>query len=56
MIFECLITKATGTNLECVIIIAFRRQQWFRDSASTLRLYVSLPVLLIVSFIYRKGK
>ena len=40
MSFECSITKATDTNLECAIIIAIRLQKRFRDSALTLRLYV----------------
>jgi hypothetical protein len=34
------ITKATDTRLEYVILIAFPRQQWLRERASMLRLYV----------------
>jgi hypothetical protein len=30
------ITKATDTHSECVILIAFQRQQWFRERASVL--------------------
>jgi hypothetical protein len=33
----CWITKATDTYSECVILIAFPRQQWLRDRASVLR-------------------
>jgi hypothetical protein len=36
----CWITKATNTHSECVILIASRRQQWLREGASMLRLYV----------------
>ena len=39
----CCITKATDTHSECVIIIAFPRQQWLRERASMLR--YTLPVL-----------
>ena len=34
------ITKATDTHSECVILIAFSQQQWLRERASILRLYV----------------
>ena len=37
---ECWITKATDTHSEYVILIAFPRQQWLRERASVLRLYV----------------
>jgi hypothetical protein len=40
------ITKATDTHWEYVLLIAFPRQQWLRERASILRLYVTLPVLL----------
>jgi hypothetical protein len=37
---------ATDTHSECVTFIAFPRQQWLRERASVLRLYVRiLPVL-----------
>jgi hypothetical protein len=38
MRFACLVTKATNTHSEYVILIAFPRQQWLRESASMLRL------------------
>jgi hypothetical protein len=37
MRFACWITRATDTHSECVILIAFRRQQWLRERASVLR-------------------
>ena len=43
---ECWITKATNTHSEYVIIIAFPRQQWLRESASVLTFIRSLPILL----------
>jgi hypothetical protein len=36
--FACWITKATDTPSECVILIAFPRQQWLRERASVSRL------------------
>jgi hypothetical protein len=43
MHFECEITKATDTLYIHVIIIAIPRQQWLRERASTLHLYVLFP-------------
>jgi hypothetical protein len=40
MRFACRITKATDTHSEYVIFIAFTRQQWLRERASMLRLYL----------------
>jgi hypothetical protein len=40
MRFTCWITKATDTQSEYVILIAFPRQQWSRERASLLRVYV----------------
>jgi hypothetical protein len=40
MRFACSITKATDTHSEYVILIAFPRQQWLRERASLLRLYI----------------
>jgi hypothetical protein len=40
MRFACWVTKATDTHSEYVILIAFPRQQWLRERASFLRLYV----------------
>jgi hypothetical protein len=37
MRFACWITKATDTHSEYVILIAFPRQEWFRERASMLR-------------------
>jgi hypothetical protein len=34
MRFACWITKAADTHSECVILIAFPRQQWLRERAS----------------------
>ena len=41
MRFACWITKATDTHLESVIPTAFPRQQWLRERASMLHLYVN---------------
>jgi hypothetical protein len=35
--FACWITTATDTHSECVILIAFPRQQWLRERVSMLR-------------------
>jgi hypothetical protein len=40
MRFACWVTKATDTRSEYAILIAFPRQQWLRERASMLRLYV----------------
>jgi hypothetical protein len=37
MHFACCITKATDTQLECVIATAFLRQQWLCELATILR-------------------
>jgi hypothetical protein len=37
MRFACWITKATDTHSECVILIAFPRQQWLHERVSMLR-------------------
>jgi hypothetical protein len=48
MRFACWITKATDTHTEYVIFIAFPRQKWLRERASTLRYtYISCLVLNI---------
>ena len=39
--FACWITKATDTRSEYVILIAFPLQQWLRERASILRLYIN---------------
>jgi hypothetical protein len=36
MRFACLIAKATDTHSEYIILIAFPRQQWLSERASTL--------------------
>jgi hypothetical protein len=36
----CWITKVTDTHSECVMLIAFPRQQWLRERVSMLRWYV----------------
>jgi hypothetical protein len=48
MRFACWITKATDTHSEYVILIAFSRQQWLRERATMLCLYVHLSILLNV--------
>jgi hypothetical protein len=40
MRFACWITEATDTHSEYVIRIVFPRQQWLRERASILHLYV----------------
>jgi hypothetical protein len=40
MRFAGRITKATDTHTGCVILIAFPWQQWLRERAALLRLYV----------------
>jgi hypothetical protein len=46
MRFACWITKATDRHLEYVILIAFTRQQWFRERALILRYtYIACLVL-----------
>ena len=40
MNFACRITKATNTHSEYVTLIAFPRQQWLRERATMLRMYV----------------
>jgi hypothetical protein len=43
----CWMSKAIETYSEYVIFIAFPRQQWLRKRASMLRLYITLPGLLM---------
>ena len=40
MRFACWVTKATDTHSEYIILIAFPLQQWLRERASILHLYV----------------
>jgi hypothetical protein len=37
------VPKATDTHSECVLLIAFPRQQWLHERASILRLFVHCP-------------
>jgi hypothetical protein len=46
--FACLVTKATDTHSEYVIIIAFLRQQWLPERASLLR-YTYIAACVISS-------
>jgi hypothetical protein len=46
MRFACCITKATDTHSQYVILIAFPRQQWLRERAWMLRLYVHCLIVL----------
>ena len=51
MVHACcvLVTKATGTHSEYVIIIAFPLQQWLHDCASVLRYtYIACLVSSII--------
>jgi hypothetical protein len=45
--FACWIPKATGTHLECVIFIAFKRQQWLYERTPFL-CYTYIFCLVIV--------
>jgi hypothetical protein len=52
MRFACRISKTTDTHSEYVIRIAFPRQQWLRERASMLRLYVHrLSCYFFLSFL-----
>jgi hypothetical protein len=48
MRFACWITKATDTDSEYVILIAFRRQQGLSERALNVTFIRTLPVLLIL--------
>jgi hypothetical protein len=49
MHIACCISKATETHSEYVTFIAFPRQQWLRECASLLRLYVNCLSCLSLS-------
>jgi hypothetical protein len=49
MRIACWVPKATDTHSNCVILIAFPRNQWLRERASLLR-YTYFAVLFTVSF------
>ena len=49
MRFDCLITKATDTHSEYVVLIAFPQQQWLRERVSMLR-YTYIACLVNSSF------
>jgi hypothetical protein len=44
----CWIPKATNTHSECVIVIAFPRQQWLHERASILLFKYSVCLLLLL--------
>jgi len=49
MRIACWILKATNTNLECIIIIAFPLQQWLHERPKLLRYtrtYIACVVLI----------
>jgi hypothetical protein len=46
MRFTYWITKATDTRPECIILSGFSLQQWLRERASVLRLYLYLAYLV----------
>jgi len=49
MRLACCITKAVDTHSEYVVLLAFLREQWLRERALSLRLYVrTLPVLFTI--------
>ena len=48
MRFTWWIPKATNTRSEYVILIAFPRQQWLRERALVLRLYVHCHVFVFM--------
>jgi hypothetical protein len=47
MRFACLITKATDTHSEYVILIAFARKYWLRERVSVL-LYTYIACLVLI--------
>jgi hypothetical protein len=49
MRFACWITKATDTQSEYVILIAFPQQQWLRERTSILHLYVHCVPCVVTS-------
>ena len=50
MRIACLITKATDTHSEYVILIAFSLQKWLHDSASMLHYtYVASPIISCIT-------
>jgi len=51
MLIACWITKATDTDSEYVILIAFPLQQWLRESASVLR-YTYIVCLVITESLF----
>jgi hypothetical protein len=51
--FACWIIKATDTHSVYVTLIAFPRQQWSRERASRLRLYVHCLSYLIPKYILK---
>jgi hypothetical protein len=54
MCFECWITEATMTHSECVILLAFARQQRLSERASLLRYtYIACIVYLKRVFLFR---
>ena len=48
MRFACWITTDTDTHSECVILVAFPRQQWLRERVSILR-YTHIARLVLLS-------
>ena len=49
--FACRISKATSKTLEYVILIAFSRQQWLRESTPHCYSISTLPVLVRLSYV-----
>ena len=43
---ECRLTKTTNTQSECVILTAFRLQQWLHERPSIIR-YITFPVSFV---------
>jgi hypothetical protein len=55
MRFACWKIKATDTHPEYAILIAFPQQQWIRERALVLHLYVYCLSCLLLTATYRSG-
>jgi hypothetical protein len=55
MRFACWIIKATDTHSEYAILIAFPQQQWIRERASVLHLYIHCLSCLLLTATCRSG-
>jgi hypothetical protein len=55
MRFACWMIKATDTHPEYAILIAFPQQQWIRERALVLRLYIYCLSCLLLTATCRSG-